>query len=93
MARLQIRQGIRAVEQGKPLDWPGRVDGALVPTYNLELVSRVPRKPGTDDDDEAVRRFGRRVAEIVIESGELPPGSRQETARARVETLIADEFS
>ena len=92
MARRQIRQGIRAVAQGTPLAWPTRVDGGPVPTYNIELVSRVPRKPGTDDD-EVVRRFGRRVAEIVIESGELPPGSRQETVETRVETLIADEFS
>ncbi|MDE0057208.1 MAG: hypothetical protein OXP07_03730 [Defluviicoccus sp.] len=92
MARRQIRRGIRAVKRGERLDWPARVDGAPVPTYNIELVSRVPRKPGADDE-ATVRRFGRRVAEIVIESGELPPGTRQETTKARVDAMIAGEFS
>ena len=92
MTRRQIRKGIRAVKRGKPLDWPSRAGGDLLPTYNIELVSRVPRKPGADDD-EAVRRFGRRVAEIVIESGGLPPGIRQETAKSRIDAMIAAEFS
>ena len=92
MARRQIRKGIRALKQGRPLDWPSRAGANPLPTYNIELVSRVPRKPGTDDD-ATVRRFGRRVAEIVIESGDLPPGTRQETAKARVDAMIAEEFS
>ena len=92
MARRQIRKGIRAVKQGKPLDWPSRAGADPLPTYNIELVSRVPRKPGTDDE-ATVRRFGRRVAEIVIESGDLPPGIRRETAKARVDAMIAEEFS
>ena len=92
MARRQIRKGIRALKQGKPLDWPARAGTDPLPTYNIELVSRVPRKSRTDDD-ATVRRFGRRVAEIVIESGDLPPGTRQETAKARIDAMIAEEFS
>ena len=73
------------------MSWPVRTNGVPVPTYNLELVSRVPKKPGTDDD-EVVRRFGEGVCEIVIASADLPPGDRQETAKARIERLIAEEF-
>jgi nitrite reductase/ring-hydroxylating ferredoxin subunit len=91
MARRQIRRGIRAVKKGERLSWPSATNGHPVPTYNLELVSRVPRK--NDRDDQAVvHRFGERVSRIIIESAELPPGRRQETAKARVEQLIAEEF-
>ena len=92
MCRKQIRQGIRAVAKGEPLAWPYRGNGAPVSTYNLELVSRVPPLPGVDDT-ETVRWFGKRVAEVVIESGGLPPGKRHETARSLVRDLIAREFS
>ena len=92
MTRRQIRRAIRAVKNGERLSWPVRTNGVPVPTYNLELVSRVPKKPGTDDD-EVVRRFGERVCEIVIASADLPPGVRQETAKACIERLIAEEFS
>jgi hypothetical protein len=92
MCRKQIRQGIRAVAKGEPLAWPTRDNNAPTSTYNLELVSRVPPLPGIDDA-ETVRRFGNRVAELVIESGGLPPGKRHETAKQMVAELIAREFS
>lgn len=93
MARRQIRQGIQAVRRGEPLAWPRRTGNAApIPTYNLELVSRVPRRAGTDDA-ALVRRFGRRVADIVIASGELDAVARREVAKGRVAELIETEFS
>ena len=88
----QLRKGIRAVGHGKAIDVPRRYAANPVPTYNLELVTRVPLVPG-QDDNALVRRFGHQVAEIIIDSAELPPGQRQESARARVRALIAGEFS
>ena len=90
--RKLLRQGIRAVGKGKPFDRPRRYAANPVPTYNLELVTRVPPIPG-EDDAALVRRFGHRVGEIIIDSADLPPGQRQKTARARVRELIAGEFS
>lgn len=93
MARRQIRQGIQAVKKGEALAWPKRTNnGAPIPTYNLELVLRVPKRAGTDDAAE-VRRFGRRVAEIVIASGDLDVAARRATAKARVAEMIRNEFS
>ncbi len=92
MTRKLLRKGIRAVGKGKAIDAPRRYAANPVPTYNLELVTRVPPIPG-QDDSALVRRFGHRVAEIIIDSAELPPGQRQETARARVRALVAGEFS
>ena len=92
MARRQIRAGIRAIIKGDELSWPARSNAEPVSTYNLELVARVPVKD-VGDDPETVRRFGMRVAELIIESGSLAPGARQKTAREWVESLIAHEFS
>ena len=74
------------------MSWPARTNGKPIPTYNLELVSYVPKKL-EKDDNEVVRQFGKKVCEIVIASADLPPGERQVTAKARVERLIAEEFS
>ena len=92
LCRRQIRAGIRAVAEGRALSWPTSTGDAPLSTYNLELVTRVLARPGIDDA-RTVDRFGRRVAETVIESGGLPPGARQEAARARIAKLIAEEFS
>ena len=92
LCRRQIRSGIRAVAGGETLSWPMPTNGAPVPTYNLELVERVPVRAGVDDD-EVMRRFGTRVAEIIIESAGLPPGTRQEAAKQRIARLVAEEFS
>ncbi|MEC7490343.1 MAG: Rieske 2Fe-2S domain-containing protein [Pseudomonadota bacterium] len=92
MGRRQIRAGIRAIAKGGTLSWPARGNGDPVSTYNLELVSRVPARDG-EDDSATVRRFGQRVAELIIDSGSLPPGTRQKVARERIEELIAREFS
>ena len=92
MTRRQIRRGIRAVKNGESLSWPARTNGRPIPTYNLELVSYVPKKL-EKDDDEVVRQFGEKVCNIVIASADLPPGERQIIAKARVERLIAEEFS
>ena len=92
MARRQIRAGIRAIGKGDALSWPARSNIEPVSTYNLELVSRVPIKNG-GDDTLTVRRFGKRVAELIIESGSLTPGARQNTVRERIERLISREFS
>ncbi len=91
MARRQIREGIRAVARGETPSRPARGDGGPIPTYNLELVSRAPR--GSGDDAGLVERFGRRVAEIVIDSARLPSGARQEAAKARIDALIAGELA
>ena len=90
--RKLLRRGIRAVGKGKAFDTPKRYAANPVPTYNLELVTRVPPIAG-QDDSALIRRFGHRVAEIIIESALLPPDQRQKTARARVRQLIAGEFS
>ena len=87
MLRRMLRQGIKAVQQGEPFIAPRLEGREVVPTYNHEIVHRMP-KPNERDDMDVLADFGHRVAEIVIASDKEPPASRQ----ARVEERIKQAF-
>ena len=85
MVRRQVRAGIRALAEGRPLSLPQRYE-RVVPTYNAEIILAVPAAAG--DDAALVRAFGRRTGEIVIRSGELPPGERHRRIEADVREMV-----
>jgi len=71
MVRRQIRRGIRAIQEGKPLPLPRRYTDGVVPTYNAEIILGVPSAGG--DDAKLIQASGRSTCEIIIRSGDLPP--------------------
>ncbi len=85
MLRRQLRANIEALAKGVKPALP-RFDGDSTPTYIHEIVLRVPPQPG--GDDMALRQaFGREVAKIVIESGNLPVAERRVEVERRVRAL------
>jgi nitrite reductase/ring-hydroxylating ferredoxin subunit len=87
MTRRFLRQGIRAVGEGTSFKRPTLNQHGVVPTYNHEIVHRLPRRNDRDDTD-LLAEFGARVAQFVIESADEHPQARQ----AVVERKIRDAF-
>ena len=87
MTRRFLRQGIRAVSAGEPFKRPTLNQHGVVPTYNHEIVHRLPRRNDHDDTD-VLAQFGQRVAEFVIETADEHPHERQ----AIVERKICEAF-
>ncbi len=88
MTRRLLRQGIRAASEGKPFKRPTLNSHGVVPTYNHEIVHRLPKR-SQRDDRELQAEFGRRVAEFVIETADEHPIERQ----GIVERKIHEAFS
>src|SRR4029453_19144867 len=88
MLRLLLTQAFRAVERGESPAVP-RLYGAggAVRTYCHEFVYRVDPAAGMDDRAR-LEAFGRRAAEIVVETDGLPPAEREATARERIRGLL-----
>jgi nitrite reductase/ring-hydroxylating ferredoxin subunit len=92
LLRRLIRRGIAHVQDGEIPARPQRYDeGKTVPTYSIELVIRVPSQANLAEE-ELVRRFGKRVSEIVIETAELAPSERQRAVDQRIRHLIAHDL-
>ncbi len=75
MLRGLVREGIRAVQRGE--DPPGLLRGphAPIPTYSQDTVLRIPPAPTAEQDQELLRREGRKVAAgYYVEHP--PPGVR-----------------
>ncbi|HEX2565688.1 MAG TPA: aromatic ring-hydroxylating dioxygenase subunit alpha [Burkholderiales bacterium] len=89
--RRQIRRGIRALQEGKPLPAPKRYPSGVVPTYNAEIVLRVP--PNGGDDTKLIQAFGRKTCEIVIATADLPPGERHREIERRVREMVGNELT
>lgn len=86
MVRRQIRRGIRAIQDGKPMPLPRRYPEGIVPTYNAEIIQAVPSLGS--DDAGLIRAFGRGVCEIIIRSGDSPPGERHRRVEEEVRELV-----
>ena len=59
-------------------------------TYNHELVVTLPTQ--SNIDMKALADFGRRAAQIVIDTDELTPIEREITAGDRIRRLLADSL-
>ena len=87
MVRRQIRRGIRAVQEGKPLTAPRRYPNGVVPTHNAEIILGVPSAGG--NDKKLIEAFGRRTCELIIQSSDVPPGERHRRVEQEVREMIA----
>jgi nitrite reductase/ring-hydroxylating ferredoxin subunit len=89
--RRMLARGIKAVEAGETLAKPRRYPENPVPTYCHEMVMRLPSQSNVGDA-ASVGAFGRRAAEIVVETGGLAPAERERTAEARIRKLLTTEL-
>jgi len=89
--RRMLRAAITAVQAGRPPDKPRPpAQGESVRTYVHETVVRVP--PGVNlDDPDALAEFGRRAAQVFIETDHLPPAERERECERRIRRLLAPE--
>ncbi len=91
MLRRQLARSIRNTSNGEPLPMP-RIYPAdrVVPTYVAEIVAAIPRHNG--DEDQALHRFGRAVAQMLVETQDLPYADRSREIERRVRTLRSEEL-
>jgi hypothetical protein len=61
MLRRLVRDGIRAVAEGREPYGADRPDGKVVRTYTQDLVLRIPPAPTPEADRRLLRAAGRRV--------------------------------
>jgi hypothetical protein len=89
--RRQVMLGIKAVQDGEELRVPRRYGNALVPTYSHDIVVKLPSQANVAGS-AALRNFGRRAVEVVIETGILPAAERESVARERIQRLAATDL-
>lgn len=94
MFRRLLARGIKEVEEGKPLSLPRLESDGKVRTYCHTLIMRVP--DGSDlgiGDMSSMSEFGRRAAQIIIETDRLAPREREAEAQRRIRPLLAKEVA
>jgi nitrite reductase/ring-hydroxylating ferredoxin subunit len=91
MIRRMLGRAIDAVKNGEVPAKPRLYDHGPVRTYNHELVFMLPSQSNITDL-RSLGDFGRRAAEIVIETDTLAPLEREATAGERIRKLLADSL-
>ena len=89
--RRMLARSIKAVEMGEPLTVPRRYAENPVRTYCHEMVLRLPTQSNITDPT-SLGAFGRRAAEIVIETDQLAPRERERVAEQRIRRLLTTEL-
>jgi phenylpropionate dioxygenase-like ring-hydroxylating dioxygenase large terminal subunit len=91
MMRRLVRDGIRAVRDREPhASIPLRLQGA-VPTFTQDSIISRPPLDGVDDD-KVIREYGKRYAQILLESASVGPGERRAYLQEKLDTLIVKEL-
>jgi hypothetical protein len=91
MFRRMLGRAIDAVRNDAVPALPRLYGDDKVRTYNYELVFDLPSQSNIGDLD-ALKEFGRRATEIVIETDDLPPLERETVARQRILSLLAEDL-
>ncbi len=92
MFRRLLARGINEVEEGKPPALPRLYAEGTVRTYCHSLVMRLPQGSQMGVDElKSLGEFGRRAAQIVIESDQLPERERETQAQQRIGALLYPE--
>ena len=91
MFRRMLARGIKAVEAGEPLALPRRYAQNPVPTYCHDLVMRLPSQSNIADL-ASIGAFGRRAAQIVIETDDLAAPERERVAHERIKRLVTTDL-
>jgi nitrite reductase/ring-hydroxylating ferredoxin subunit len=89
--RRLLGQSIAAVEKGELLSLPKLYAENPVRTYCHELVFRLPSQSNIGDI-KSLSAFGRRAAEMVVETDDLPPQERETVAAERIRRLLSAEL-
>ena len=74
--RRMVRQGIKAVQSGKPMGALPADGNGVVPTYTQDTVLKV--EPVGRKDRTLVQEVGRRIAEINLKSADVASDRRAE---------------
>jgi nitrite reductase/ring-hydroxylating ferredoxin subunit len=92
MFRRLLARGIAEVEDGKTPALPRLYEDGPVRTYCHALVMRLPQgsEMGTGDM-KSLGEFGRRAAQIVIETDKLSEREREAQAQQRISALLYPE--
>jgi nitrite reductase/ring-hydroxylating ferredoxin subunit len=89
--RRLVMLGIKAVQDGEDPRVPKRYPEGLVPTYSHDIVVKLPSQVNISDTS-ALRAFGRRVTEVVVETGNLPAAEREIVAGERVQRIVTTDL-
>ena len=91
MMRKLVREGIRAVRDGKPFtSLPMKVPDVVSTFTQDSIISRAPLS-GLDDD-QVIREYGRQYGQIVIESGNVKPEERKAYLQQKLDALHVDKI-
>jgi nitrite reductase/ring-hydroxylating ferredoxin subunit len=89
LLRRLLRSGIRDHANGKAPPMPAIYpQDNIVPTYVAEIVFAIP--PQGMDEDTALQRFGRAVAEMLVETQDLPYEERSKEIERRVRSISTE---
>jgi len=92
MFRRLLARCIKETEDGLVPSVPRPSNGDTVRSYVHSLVMTLPE--GSDiaaGDMKATGEFGRRAAQVVIDTDTLPPREREAEARRRIQALLTKE--
>lgn len=89
--RRMLGRAIEAVRIGETPAIPRLYPDGRVRTYNHELVFRLPSQSNIGDL-ASLELFGRRAAQIVVDTDDLPPLDRERTAGDRIRHLMTEEL-
>ena len=91
MFRRMLGRAIEAVRIGETPTIPRLYPDGPVRTYNHELVFRLPSQSNIGDL-ASLEAFGRRAAQIVVDTDDLPPLDRERVTGDRIRRLMTEEL-
>jgi hypothetical protein len=89
MFRRMLGRSIESIRNGETPAQPRLYNEGAVRTYNHEVVLTLPSQANIVDQ-RTLGDFGRRAAQIVIDTDTLPPLEREATAGERIRRLLAE---
>ncbi|MGH7035404.1 MAG: Rieske 2Fe-2S domain-containing protein [Stellaceae bacterium] len=90
LLRRMLRKAIAAAQEGTVPATPRLAGNGPTPTYTHAAVMRLPSETALGDF-EALERFGREAAQIVIETDRFTPKEREAVAEDRIRRLLAEQ--
>lgn len=89
MMRKLVRDGIRAVSEGNEFRSLPREFSGVVPTFTQDSIVTRPPIDGVDDN-KLIREYGKRYAQIVLESASKDPAERKTYLQEQLNKLHID---
>jgi hypothetical protein len=89
LLRRMLAQAIQSVQDGARPEFP-KPSAGMVRTYAHSVVVEVPADVRIEDQ-EALGAFGRRVAEVFVDTASVPPSAREKAAEDKIRGLFQAE--